>query len=101
MVELNGVRIWAGLVEEGRLAASRKLVCGTLAWPLGDAPEVGPLAQRIPVPGRPGLSVAWTGWFTLVSTGQVVGVYGAVVEPVGEHRASDPEKEEKRQDNVS
>ena len=83
MVELNGVRIWARTIEGGRLAEPRKLVCGTLAQPLGEAPDVGSLALRIGVPGRSDLTVAWTGWFSLPATGEVVAVYGAVVEPLG------------------
>ena len=96
MVELNGVRIWARAVEGGRLADPRKLVCGTLAQPIGDEsrpPDIGPLAPRIGVPGRLDLTVAWTGWFTLVTTGEVVAVYGAVVEPVGGRPVVDPKKE--------
>ena len=86
MVELNGVRIWARVMAGGRLAEPRKLVCGTLAEPLSDAvrlPFDGPLGARLDVPGRPELTIAWTGWFFLVATGEVAAVYGAVVEPVG------------------
>jgi len=77
VVELNGVRIWA-VAERGWPALpARKLVCGTLACPR--RPE---LPERLAVPGRPDLSVSWTGWFELM-TGEVVGVYGAMVEPIG------------------
>ena len=80
MVELNGVRIWAvGAGDGGR---PRKLACGTLARPVdgGSAPPLGP---RIGLPGRPDVVIDWSGWFALATTGEVVGVYGAVVEAVG------------------
>ncbi len=86
MVELNGVRIWAVAVEGGRALPLRKLACGTLARPWAGALGSGviPLPARIEVPGRPEVVVGWTGWFRLVATGEVVGVYGAVVERVGD-----------------
>ena len=83
MVELNGVRIWA--VAAGG-AAPRKLACGTLARPVPVRPGVAalppPRGARLAVPGRPDVAVTWTGWFEL-TTGEVVGVYGAQVEAVG------------------
>ena len=87
LVELNGVRITAlGVVADG-FAPARRLVCGTLARPWrGDhepRPRGGPeLPDRVAVPGRPGVLVPWTGWFTLLD-GEVVAVFGAVVEPIG------------------
>lgn len=88
MVELNGVRIWAVAVVGGQVLPPRKLVCGTLARPwagTGDLPgEASSLPGRIRVPGRPELVVGWTGWFELVATGEVLAVYGAVVEWVGD-----------------
>ena len=86
MVELNGVRIWGVGFEGGRPLPPRKLPCGTLARPRGDAGRMGGAGttpDRIGVPGRPDLAVARTGWFELVATGEVLAVYGAVVEPVG------------------
>lgn len=87
MVELNGVRIWAiGRTAGGQLLAPRKLACGTLADRLGPAGAPGPGTAPPPwfeVPGRPDLTVPWVGWFRLALTGEVVGIYGAVVEPVG------------------
>ena len=68
VVELNGVRIWAVAVDGGTLAPPRKLVCGTLARPCVEVePAVNrpKLADRLAVPGRPDVSVAWTGWFEL------------------------------------
>ena len=82
MVELNGVRIWAVTVEAGGTSPARKLVCGTLARPLDDLASRPALASRLAVPGRSDLSVVWNGWFELIN-GEVVGVYGAKVEPVG------------------
>ncbi len=84
MIELIGVRIWAIRFEGGYATSARKLVCGTLARPApGRCPlQGGVLPERIEVPGRPGVSVPWTGWFEL-STGEVVAVYGAKIEPVG------------------
>ena len=84
MVELNGVRIWAIRFEGGCVTPARKLVCGTLARPTsGRCPIRGGIPlDRLEVPGRPGVSVPWTGWFEL-ATGEVVAVYGAKVEPVG------------------
>jgi len=87
VVELNGVRIWAVAEREWPALPARKLVCGTLARPVAeDQWAIGPraleLPERLAVPGRPDLSVGWTGWFEL-TTGEVVGVYGAMVEPVG------------------
>ena len=87
MVELNGVRIWAIGFEGGRALPPRKLVCGTLASPAGPAGSAAILgeapAARIGLPGRPDLTIPWVGWFRLAASGEVVAVYGAVVEPVG------------------
>lgn len=83
LVELNGVRICALVVAEGRLAPVRRLPCGTLAAPLDGSPP-GDLdcPNRVEVPGRPGVWVARTGWFRLLG-GEVAVIFGAVVEPVG------------------
>ena len=83
LVELNGVRICALVVEGDRLAPTRRLACGTLAHPLA-GPPAGRFAppERVAVPGRPGVLVARTGWFRLL-TGEVAAVFGAVVEPIG------------------
>ena len=85
MVELNGVRIWAITVAGGQTLPPRKLVCGTLARPLPSGPADPPrldLPARLVPPGRPDLSLPWNGWFEL-ATGEVAGVYGATVEPIG------------------
>ncbi len=85
MVELNGVRIWAIAIEGGQASPPRKLHCGTLAHPVASDLTFRPaptLPARLTPPGRPDLALAWTGWFEL-TTGEVVGVYGAQVEAVG------------------
>ena len=78
MVELNGVRIWSIAFLGEEAMPPRKLVCGTLARRVGGTA----MPDRLGVPGRPDVSVAWTGWFELAN-GEVVAVYGAKVEPVG------------------
>jgi len=84
VVELNGVRIWAIAFRGGEAAPPRKLACGTLARRVEGARAVGgpAMPDRLGVPGRPDVSVPWTGWFELAA-GELVAVYGAKVEPVG------------------